>query len=42
MASGLHDGRGDGEYNGVGFVEIYNKFVAQDAISFGTKSFENL
>ena len=32
---GSLDGGEDGEYNGVGFVEISEIFVSQDAILFG-------
>ena len=35
MNSGSLDGKEDGEYNDVGFVEISKHYAMQDEISFG-------
>ena len=42
MEFGLLDGREDGEYNSVDFMEISKIFVMQDAFSFGTEPFGSL
>ena len=36
------NGRGDGEYNNVGFVEIAKRFAIQNVFYFGTKPFDSV
>ena len=37
---GLFDGGDDGEHNDVGFVEVTEIFLTQNAFFFGTESFD--
>ena len=40
MEFGLHDGGDDGEYNGVGFVEISDISATQDDFVYWAASFD--
>ena len=42
MKFGWFDGRNDGEFNGVGFVEISEIFVTQDTFLIGWESFDKI
>ena len=42
MEFGLLDGGGDGEHNGVGFVDIFEIYATQDAFFFGMDAFSRV